>query len=159
MNEDELYRSAFDSAVASERNISDLYARSAPDLYAILAERTQSASRGTTGHGFATPVNIDDLHRDVTTTDLGKRIFLRWSRALHQFACDPDADDVTARDRLVSALTGSESSAAVVAAILVSSFGASPAVAAVVAALLIKLIFQPAKLEVCETWSRWLAQS
>jgi hypothetical protein len=159
MNEDDLYRSAVANAVAAEEDLSKLSAYSSADLFAALAERTRSATMGMNANGFGTPINIDDLPRDGATSDLGRRIFRRWSRAFHQFICTPDRNDSSARDRLVRALTGKESCTAVIAGMLVASFGASPAVAAVVAALLLKLIFDPAKAEVCETWGTWLEQN
>jgi hypothetical protein len=157
MNEDDLYRSAVAKATSSQSNVAILAAQSENDLFATLAQRTEAVALGVqSALAFDAPFSADDLRRDSATIALGRRIFRRWSRALHQFACSTGEEDKSARDRLWSALIGKEGGAAVIAGILVASFGASAAVAAVVAALLVKIVIQPATEELCESWGRSL---
>jgi hypothetical protein len=154
MNEDELLRSAVDSAKRAD-NILTLSVQSENDLYAALAQQLNSVSLGDpSAFTFDKSFNIDDLLRDDATIGLGQRIFRRWNRTLYQFACRPDSEDQDIRDRLLSAITGREGGVAVIAGVLVAAFGASPAVAAIVAALLLKIVIKPAAEEICLAWSK-----
>jgi hypothetical protein len=173
MENDELFRTTEAAARQSSGALEKLTHGSQEDLYAALVLRIKNASggsaklnvddqsRGAVATGsFDAPLDIDDLPRDKETTTVGKLIFRRWSRVLHNFACNSESEDADLRDRLLNAISGkSGGGVALVAAMLVASFGLSPAVAAVIAALLAKLIVAPAADEVCKAWGKTLQDS
>jgi hypothetical protein len=148
--------------IATENNtvVAALQRSSEPDLLAALAQRVQEATSGSVSIARMTPIDPDRLPRDSATLALGRRIFLRWSRATHDFLCNSGGADEDLRKRLLSAITGRDGGAtALLAGTLVVTFGASPAVAAIVAALLMKLVVAPAKDELCQSWATSLAAS
>lgn len=116
MKDDELVRSAVEAAGRADDSVRTLLAQSEVDLYAALAQRVELAATGSPAvTEFSMAFSRDLLLRDESAISVGKRIFRRWSRALHQFACIPDKQDQDMRDRLWSALTGTEGATAVIA--------------------------------------------
>jgi hypothetical protein len=160
MPTDQRIETAIKKASAAADNLQRLQKQSEPNLFVGLALRTeQTIEQRDIALTFDAPLRIDDLPMDRELQSLGRRIFLRWSRTLHQFVCVPDKEDADIRERLLSALTGAEGGAAVIAGVLVACFGASPANAAIIAALLLKIIIVPAGAELCEAWKKTLSQS
>ena len=127
------------------------------DLFEALALKVQEAA--TTSASIATfDAKFDsDLLTRGPMAEVGKRIFQRWSRTLHDFVCKPNSEDAGLRDKLIKSLTGKDGGMAVLAGILVATFGASPAVAALLAALFVRLFAQPAAEEICKAWDEQLA--
>ncbi|KAA1054454.1 hypothetical protein [Azospirillum argentinense] len=167
MDHDDLLRSAVATSMRAKRALDDLQDQSPDDLYRSLAAQVAAASSEAPSSASFVPtgqaqISDDDLRRGPQADDLrrgqdielGKRIFQRWNRTLHEFVCKPNTADQDLRAKLVGALTGTEGGGvALVAGILVAAFGASPAVAAIVAALLIKLVVAPAADEICQVWA------
>jgi hypothetical protein len=127
------------------------------EMYVMLARAVRETSALPPLSPSAT--NIDDLPRDGTASqlptalrDLGRRIFLRWSRALHDFLCSEGGENSTLRGKLFEALLGKGGGAAAISAIMMSTFGVSPAIAVLVATLLTKIIIAPAQEEICAVW-------
>jgi len=161
MNLDDLTRSTFDRSKASLTAI-DLQGTSEDELYRMLAT---AASAHPVQLGFQ--FDVDDLKRsaDVDSAQrheewkaFGKRLLLRWSRALHDFVCTNADEDRDLKDKIRNALTAGAGSTAVLAAGITTAFGLAPAVAAIIAALLVRLIVAPAHEEVCSTWTEWLSK-
>ncbi|ESY77456.1 hypothetical protein X739_32980 [Mesorhizobium sp. LNHC220B00] len=159
MDEDHLYRSANISATKAGEAFKVLVNQTPVDLYAALAVNVERTIAGNAVAGqFTAAFDADQLPRDEATVGLGKRIFMRWSRTLQEFVCNPNDTDTDLQSRLVAALTGKEGGLAVIAGVLVASFGASPAVAAIVATLLLKLVAEPLRGELCAYWAEQLAK-
>jgi hypothetical protein len=148
------------SAAGSSAAIGELVKLAPPDLFAALGHQVSEAASGAAGaNNFAVSVNVDELDRGVFT-DLGRRIFARWSRALHDFLCKSSSEDQDLKSRVLSALSGKDVSATVVlVGVLVGTFGLAPAVATIVATLVVKLIAQPAGDEICKYWDEQLAKA
>jgi hypothetical protein len=145
------------NAVEAERVLS-LVDKPEGDLYALLASRVSETDSGVGGADdrFRTEYDPDDLERGPAA-DLGKRIFVRCSRAAHQFCCTPGTEDKELRDQMLKAIFSKEGGGiALLAGGLVAAFGLSPAIAAIVAALLVKLIIAPTAAEVCAEWENTL---
>jgi hypothetical protein len=161
---DLLLRSA--EAIAASTDLDELATRDAKALYGILGACTVALA--------VQPAESDNVLRDpdlatrspdsnlraIDAADLqtlGARVFLRWSRALHELLCGSSDEDKDLRDRLWSAITGKTGGiTALFSAVLVSSFGATPAVAAIVATLIAKVVLQPAGEELCSYWAKQL---
>jgi hypothetical protein len=169
MDEDGLFRAAERSARAARDFFEPLKAASEADLYTALAVRLQSediehvdegsATRGARSFGWPYAAAIDPglLPRDSATRDLGRRIFLRWSKVLYGFACNPDKQDSDLREHLLDAVSGTSGGGmAVIAAVLNGFFGVSQPVAAIIAALTVRLVVAPAVEDVCHSWSALL---
>jgi hypothetical protein len=104
-------------------------------------------------------INDDDLERGPDVSALGKRIFWRWSSALHDFACVGKGENKDLRAKVVRAVTGNGAgSVAFLAAFLSVHFNLSAAESALISALTVRLLGKPALEEVCETWSRSLKE-
>jgi hypothetical protein len=126
------------------------------DLFVVVAVRADEPQRNSR-HGFDVPFDSERLPLDSTLQELGRRIFVQWSRALHEFVCTPGKKDAALRSQLLTAITGKEGGAmALLAAVLVGSFGLSAPLSAAVAALTFKLIVNPAGAELCAFWSERL---
>ena len=158
-NQDDLFRSAEISWQESSTQL-EVFARvPIADLYAALVSRVQDEATGKKLHSEQR-VNFEELERGSSEAELGKRIFRRWSKALHDFTCSSSMDEKDVRDRLINAISGKEGGGvALIAATLVGAFGVSPAVAAVIAALVSRLIIAPAADEVCQAWAKSLQDS
>jgi hypothetical protein len=156
MDVDDLLRTRAEAA-AGQAGIPPNAVTLEPDvLYALLAARVLAT--GGTDDQVRSAFDTDDLLRSETSVSLGRRIFARWSLAMHAFLCDPGAEDRQLRDRMLNAILAKDGGGvAVVAGGLVAAFGMSPAVAAIVAALAVKLIVAPAAKELCKTWGDALA--
>jgi hypothetical protein len=168
---DELLRSVEESLQSESHNLDALVEISVDDLYAAAGLRARNAlvaraaqvinadelARGgqsRLAQLFDTKLVVDALSRNEDEKNLGKRIFRRWNRTLHDFACNANAEDRDLKDKLLSAISmKTGGGTAVVAAVLAGYFLVSPPLAAVLAALLIKLILVPAGQEVCQAWA------
>jgi hypothetical protein len=159
LSTDDIVRSAIANSEQAQGSLHVLLRlENKEDLYVLLGQRVQAATRGATDTAsFDMPFDPDNFQRSSSLRELGHRIFRRWSRTLHEFVCNPTSADKDIRDRLWTAITSKESSlVALTAGVLVATFGVSPAVAAVVAALLVRVVFNPATDEVCRYWSEQL---
>lgn len=85
--------------------------------------------------------------------DLGRRLYVRLSKEMHQLLCGDASADAADRDKIKNAIGIGDGLVAVLTGILVSSFGLMPAIGAIIAALLAKRIFVPAGHEVCAFWA------
>jgi hypothetical protein len=156
MRDDEsLLRSAESVARSAESTFKELLATNERDLYAALAANASELARGESkprSFAFA-GVDSEDIPRGTDAEGLGRRIFQRWSAALHAVVCDSTSDMSDLRGRILDAIFGkSGGGAAFIAAVLVASFGVSPAIAAIVSALLLRVIVAPSVEEICNTW-------
>jgi hypothetical protein len=163
MDSDELLRAAAqkqtDLANNEAKRLDALLNQREPDLYSLLAARITEPVAGSAAANdrFRGRIDLDELDRSTAAVELGKRIFARWSRALHDFLCSPSTEDKNLRDDMLQAIFSKQGGGvAIIAGGLVATFGASPAIAAVVAALLVKLIMAPAVDEVCKAWAETL---
>jgi hypothetical protein len=154
MGEDEIIRTAVQHATRESHSFEKLQADTKEDLYVALARSIADVASLDPAHTKFHRYETDDLMRNSASLDLGKRIFQRWNRALHEFACTPDKEDEDIRRKLLNAIAGKEGGAAVIAGIMAGTFGVSPVVAAIVAALLLKVIINPALDEVCQLWAK-----
>lgn len=157
MKADELLRQSAGEQGARIADLEGLADRPTDELFGLIYVRAvQSTASGSVGGPLRMQPAADDAVRSGEATAVGRRIFMRWSRALHDFVCVPQQEDADLRAQLVSAIVGKGGGAgALVAGTLVASFGLSPAVAAVVAALMLKLIVAPAAEELCATWQAY----
>lgn len=146
------------AAQQAQETLDGLCNRRAPDLFAALAQRVSDTAISDSNRGFGAAIEVGAFTLNNETVALGRRIFHRWNKTLHQFVCEPDSNDDAVRTKLISALTGREGGVAVVAAALVTTFGANMGVAAIVAALLMRLFLQPAGEELCATWKKHLSE-
>ena len=154
-NVNDLFRSAVTRNAAAAAGTEGLYGKSESDLYALLTEMAADPVKaiGPAASPFRLPIDDDDLHRSNAATDLGKRIFARWSRAFHDFVCGSDKENKDLKDQILQAIFNKNGGGiAIIAGGLVAAFGLSPAIAAVIATLLIRLIVAPAVDEVCKAW-------
>jgi hypothetical protein len=160
MDSDDLLRSLVDNHARDAGNVGTLLRKKEDDLYALLALRLSAPGAGV-GAGedrFQTAYTDDDLLRSAAAVALGKRVFVRWSLAFHDFLCHPGDEDKKLREQMLNAIISKEGvGLALLAGGLVAGFGLSPAVAAVVAALVVKLVVAPAADEVCRAWGDSLA--
>jgi len=122
-------------------------------LYDLLGSTVHLPEIATISHRALT---IDDAGRPNGARELGKRIYSRWSRTLHDFLCAPSTEDKDLTDKVWAALAKQGGAVAALSAVLVSAFGLAPATAAIVAALVMKLVVTPAGNEVCKFWSEKL---
>lgn len=129
-----------------------------PDLYAALGAEVSAAAKGSGEVArFAVTVDRDQLVRG-SMSELGERIFKRWSRTLHGFLCEPSGEDADLRSQVLSALASRDVSAsALVAGLLVGTFGIAPAIATLIAALVVQLFVKPVTDEICKYWGEQLA--
>ncbi len=155
---DRLVQSVESVAQQSADAIASFSGLSEADLFAALAQRMGQVVQGSSAIAdISAPVDVDDLLRDTISQGVGRRVFKRWSLALHNFLCGSGNEDQALRARLMSALTGKEGGAvALIAGTLVAAFGASPAIAALVATLVMRVVIAPAAEEICETWAKSL---
>lgn len=158
MNADDLLRhtAGEQGALISDRD--KLATQTTDELYRLIYVRTSqmAAPCGSSDLNLRSRSGEDDALRTSEATEIGRRIFMRWSKTLHAFVCAPQNEDADLRSQLVSAIVGKGGgAAALVAGTLVASFGLSPAVSALVAALLLKLIVAPAADELCATWQAY----
>lgn len=129
------------------------------DLFAALAMETESQARGKSEFaGLKRVVTRDDLNQSSALVSAGKRIFVRWNRALHEFACKPSDADKDLQSNLLRALTGKEGGTALIAGVLVTAFGMSVVLATLVATLLLKIVIVPAGEESCTIWEEAIAE-
>jgi hypothetical protein len=127
------------------------------ELFALLAARASDPQEA-----FGSPTDRFRLNFDPATLpkgpsvfEVGKRIFLRCTAALHQFLCAPDDQDKELRNRMIGALLSRDASAiGLIAGGLVAAFGMGAAAAAVVAALLVRIIVAPTAQVLCEEWDK-----
>ena len=158
---DDLLRSALvkQKSVATAAS-SELLKKTAGELYVQLGALSLdpgAARRGSEG-GYRSSVDPDDLQRGPAASELGRRIFLRWSHALHDFTCKPREEDKALQEQIIQAIFDKNGGGvALLAAGLVTAFGVSPAISAVVAALIVKLIVAPAMDELCKVWDEQIA--
>ena len=157
MSSDDLLRSRANAA-AQATDVTDIaLAQSEDTLYALLAANLLDG--GAADHRTRSAFDTDDLMRSEATVQLGRRVFARWSRALHDFLCTPGAEDQQLRERLLNAIFARDGGGvAIVSGGLVAAFGLSPGVAAIVATLVVKLVVAPAQGELCEAWGQSLAR-
>jgi hypothetical protein len=152
-DEQSLLKSVSQAAKLSEPAVDSLTSARDADLFAALGYQLSQSSAGSTQGGYDTEFDPDDLPRDTAFQDLGKRLFKRWNKTLHEFVCGSSSEDKALRDRLLGALMGKEGgAAALLAGTLVAVFGVSPALSAVIATLVIRLVVKPAAGEICESW-------
>ena len=168
---DEIYRTAELRAKQQSKILNQLVRTPEADLYAALAFRAKQIPAEVSpvedlddsmrtalafSGSFGVALDPDSLTRDKATVELGKRIFQRWSRTLHDFACKPTREDAKLSRRLLTAITGHSNGTAIIAAVLAGTFAVSAPVAAIIAALVTKLVVAPAAEEVCKEWSKAL---
>jgi hypothetical protein len=160
MDKTPLVTRAEHSAAGGSDAMAALVKLAPPDLFAALGHQVSEAARGAPGvTSFAVTVDLDELDRGVLT-DLGKRIFARWNRTLHDFLCKASSEDQDLKSRVLQALSGKDVSAsAILVGVLVGTFGLAPAVATIVSALVVKLVVQPAGDEICKFWDEQLAKA
>lgn len=167
------YLRAIENAAAASEDVLGRLSQHKPDaLFAELGRRVRGYGDSGDGGdlerggvrseiGFDISLDTDDGLRgpDGEATTFGQRIFWRWSKVLHEYVCDPGAEEQEQRNRLKGAiLKKGASGTAILAAALVSNYGLSAGVSALVAALLVQLLVVPAKEEICETWGNALAK-
>ena len=152
MDSKDLFRSATRAASRSTESLKNL---DEDALYAALAVATSGQIEGSL-EVSSLDRSVRNLPRGKGPSSLGKKIFQRWSRTLHDFCCNPTSADKKERDQLVKALTGQGGGTAVITAILMSTFAMSPVVAPIIAALLVRLIIAPAANELCIAWDKSL---
>lgn len=154
---DELLRSVKAAAGRASTVESSLKMMTDVDLFSALGQRISDSSINGRTPALDTHIDIDDLVRSSAMEELGRRVFYRWSLALHQFVCNPSSDDQDLREKILQALSGKDGGAvALIAGVMVAAFGASPAIAAIVATLLVRLLLNPAREELCAFWSEKL---
>jgi hypothetical protein len=137
MASDNFLRTVESTALKSQETLSRLARRPAADLYAALAATVTTGSAFSLTEtrandadqlprsGVVNPFDVypstDDFQRGGT--DLGQRIFRRWSSVLHDFLCRGDNEDRELRERVIGAIVGKGGGAvALVAAVLVFSW-------------------------------------
>lgn len=123
-------------------------------LYELLARRALPKSPGGIDAQFRSRP-----HGDGELAEFGKRLFYRWSKALHEFVCSSSEGDKELQDSVRKAFGLKEGGAAMIGGVLVAAFGLQPAIAAVIAALLLRIVVAPAKEELCATWQASLKGS
>lgn len=87
---------------------------------------------------------------------LGKRVWSRIERQMHDLLCGNNAHDEEDRKRILKAISNDDILAAACVYVLTAAFGLSPAIAALGAALLIRRVFKPAGQEFCAFWAEHL---
>jgi hypothetical protein len=150
-----LHEYAAKNAVDAARAEELLTIRDPEVLFSLLATRVTdpAAMYATPGDRYGTKFNAGEITRSVPMIDLGKKIFLRCSAALHDFLCKPTNDDKQLQQSLINALVSKEVGAVgVIAGGLVALFGMAPAVAAVVAAILVQVVVVPTVGVLCQEW-------
>lgn len=154
MAEDEvLVRSVEKASQLSKPAVDSLASARDADLFAALGYQLSRSAEGSVRGGYIAGIDKDDLPRDKAFQDLGKRLFERWNKTLHEFVCGSSSENKVLRERLVAALMGKEGgAAALLAGTLVAVFGVSPALSAVIATLVVRLVVKPAAHELCESW-------
>jgi hypothetical protein len=89
--------------------------------------------------------------------EIGRRLFRRWSRELHNLACGSDEAYKVDRESILQAIGGDDVAvAAAITAVLIVSFGVAPALAPLLAGLVLKYIIKPAGDTLCEYWREHL---
>jgi len=137
-----------DDTVAAAQTLQD---RNVDDLLMLLARREEAIE--------ADPSLADDPTLDVdykssgmpaeTLRAMGRKIMLRWNRALFDLVCK-SSDDAD-RKKLVDAFgLGETALIGAVASLLLTI--TNPAIAAAAAAIIVKHFILPAGGVVCETW-------
>ncbi len=159
MDIDELVRGVAERQARNAKSAARLIDQPEDALYALLATTVvETASISSANDDQFRSSGVNDLLRSPDALTLGRRIFLRWARSLHDFLCGPSDDDKKLREQILRAIFNKEAgSVAIVAGGLVAAFGLSAALAAIVAALVVKLIFAPALDEVCKAWEEALS--
>jgi hypothetical protein len=104
-------------------------------------------------------VSADRLERSPDNLTLGKAVFRRWNRTLHEFVCTSNDEDKELKDKVLQALMGQGSGAALIAGVLVSAFGLHLVTATLIASLLVRLVLVPAKEGACEYWRSKLGET
>ena len=161
MNPDDILRAAT-TRHSGELEVAETFARKSEDeLYLALGEhlsgirKSAHISKDADDNTRGRP-EPEDIQRASATSEFGKRVFMRWSVAFHDFVCNPGVEDKSMRDQLTTAIIGKGGgAAAIIAASLVAAFGMQVATAAIVAALLLRLIVVPAGEELCATWTKF----
>ncbi|MFZ1431643.1 MAG: hypothetical protein WAS21_33390 [Geminicoccaceae bacterium] len=157
MSGSEILRSAIAQAQPYEQRLSGLTEEN--DLFAALGMETESQAQGKSAFaGIPRVVSSDDLNQSSALVSAGRRIFARWNKTLHEFACKSDETDKELQSDLLRALTGREGGTALIAGVLVAAFGMSLVPATLVATLLLKIVIVPAGAEVCEIWGAAIAK-
>lgn len=154
------------SATESAQQLDDLARRKREDLLGALAatnETKQLESLDTNYRDTSSadkiyipliPDILDNNTRSSEAVEFGRRLFWRWSNALHGLLCEPGSANEDLRNRLLSALKLKDGGAvAFIAVFLASHFKMDATEAALIAALLVQIIGIPTGEEVCKTWS------
>jgi len=155
---DDTLRSLATKHANEASKVASLVSKPENELYALLAARTSERIGivGSSDDKFRTAYNRDDLMRGPPS-ELGKRIFMRCSRAAHDFCCSPSDEDRNLQNQMLNAIFSKDGGGvALLAGGLVAAFGLSPAIAAVVAALLVKIVVAPTAQELCAAWGATL---
>lgn len=129
------------------------------DLYAALAMEATSQAGGKSRFTGESRITTGKLDMAPDLVNLGKAIFSRWNRTLHDFACGAGEDGTRMRDDLFKALTGKEGGVALTASVLVGFFGLSIVTATLIATILLKVVVVPAGEEVCRVWGETIGKS
>lgn len=162
MSADDLLRDSAHRLSVAATGAAELTKLKNDALFNLLATRVGDVAtvRSKSDDLFRSQVDPDDLVRSTDMTELGRRIFARWSLALHQFLCTPSKADQDLRDDLLRVICNRETGgAALLAGGIVAIFGASPAVAMVVGALVMKIFVAPTAQELCATWQSRLNET
>jgi hypothetical protein len=154
------------SARDSAEQLDDLALRDEKDLLGALAaagETRQLESLDTDYRDTSStnkifipliPDILDNNTRSSEAVEFGRRLFWRWSNALHGLLCEPSGADDDLRNRLLSALKLKDGgTVAFIAVFLASHFKLDAAEAALIAALLVQIFGKPTGEEICKTWS------
>jgi hypothetical protein len=150
---EELIEAANEAAARAKKAVEKLKNYSEPDLFLVLNLRVTDLEKEVGQQAFDLPIDPDRFPRGPGFQQLGKRIYLRWSQSLHSLVCKDGAENRDIRNQILSALSLKDGGgAALIAGFLVTLFGVSPAIAAVVAVLIVRLIVQPAGVEICKSW-------
>jgi len=150
----------------SAKQLDDLTSRSEDDLLGALAAGVEAGQaevldlsyRGTSSSDkIIVPLLSDILDTNTRGPEavlIGRRLFWRWSTALHDLLCKSGGADDDLRSRLLSVLSLKDGGAvAYIAVFLASNFKIDATHAAIVATLLVKVFLEPTGEEVCQTWS------
>lgn len=156
MDQNKVLRSAvetLESKVAKAEKLTE------EDIYIALATEAGQQARGGMGLQDVAAISADRLERSDDNLSLGKAIFRRWNRTLHDFVCSPSDDDEALQVQVMEALAGKGSGVALIAGVLVSAFGLHMLTATLIASLVMRLFAEPVKEEVCDYWTTKLSEN
>ncbi len=118
MNSDDLLRQSVSKHIDNANGVDDLRLKKDVDLFSMLASRVSDPGTflDSTNNQFLKSFSVDDLVRSEDMSNLGKRIFMRWSVAIHEFVCKSGNDDKEIKAQIISAIVGKGGGAAAVIA-------------------------------------------